>query len=73
MNSTSSTSSDETLVPLAAAASRFGYSDSQHWRQVVAPRNGIRPVQQGVRWFVPQRDLDRALAALTKTSNTPTT
>lgn len=72
MQPTTTTNPDK-LVPLTAAASRFGYLDAKHFRQFVAGRHGLRPVAQGSRWFVWQSELDRALAKLAKPADATTT
>ncbi len=64
INSKTSTQSDS-LVPLSQASARFGYADSQHFRQAIAQRHGIRPVRVGNRWFVRQLELGRAFDAVT--------
>lgn len=50
------------LVPLAAAANRFGYQDAQHFRETVAPRHQIQLVKLGPRWLVSRSSLDAAIA-----------
>ena len=66
MENSHETHSDD-LVPLATAASRFGYQDSQHFRETVAPRNQLSPVKLGTRWFVSRTALDAAIARVVKT------
>ena len=62
-----------TLVPLATAAACFGYRETRHFREAVAPRHGLNIIRQGNRWFANQREIDSALAALAQAASSTST
>ena len=64
------TNSNDELVPLPTAASRFGYSDAHYFRLQIAPRSGLSCLRQGKRWFVWRSELERAITALPQPAQT---